>query len=162
MSITQLVELAVITDLEENETLRALTPKHRDHDGRLGGDDNAETDEARITIAVSAIDQGEFHQGSGIRKILVQIELRSNALAEDATAAELDSLAEIVTDRVQPSSTFPGHSPREGSSARIESYFSNANLKVFGIQAASPEPREMEDLIRVRTIARTFICAQLA
>jgi hypothetical protein len=154
MTITNLAETAVIADLADDEDLAALIPKPRDHDGKLGGDDEPGADEAATTLSVTAVDHGDFHAGSGLKKVLVTVEIRSNGVGEDASAEKLDTLAELAGDRLQPSTTI------EGVVGREEAFSSDA-LKVFGILAATPEPRENEDLIRIRRVARMFICAQL-
>jgi hypothetical protein len=155
MSITDLVEMAVIADLADEPELAAFLPKPRDNDTRLAGDDEPGEDEATLTLSVSAIDEGEFYRGSGIKRVALTVEIRHNAVAEEADRSQLDSVAELVDDRLQPSTAIEGVVGREAA-------FSSDVLKVFGIIATTPEPRENEDLIRIRRITRVFVAAQLA
>ena len=155
MTITKRVEDAIIADLNLVEQLAALFPKPRDADTRLAGDDEPGDDEATLTLAVTAIDQGEFYRGSGIKRVRIDVELRHNALAEGSDNTQLEQAAGLVEDRLQPSTTIDGVVGREQA-------FSSEALKVFGILSDIAEPRENEDLIRVRRLARVFIAAQLA
>jgi hypothetical protein len=255
MTIERLTESAVVADLLLVPALAAFFPQLRDADSRVGGDDLPSVNEQRLTISVSAKDEGEFYrQSTGFRKMQIEVAINANALADGSgfavlscgsvsaigyytprgthndlpfynlttapdafqsrsvyhsganwrfldlagdtlyyssdpverlrpdlvevwtredganppptpasfivgtggTAVLLDTLSELVNDRLQPSSSLID--PGEGR----ENSFSNSALKVAMILANETSPRTEADLIRTRHIFRTFVCAQLA
>lgn len=145
-AIDHLLEQSVIADLNLDVTLAVYSiAKH----------DESDVTDAPVRLAVTATDRGDFCAGSGIKRVHLEVQIRVNAAADGISEDLLDTLAEKVGDRLQPSTTVEGVIGREPA-------FSTAALKVFGILSSEPSLRVDDKLIRQRAIARTFICSQLA
>ncbi len=140
MELTDLLEQTIIEDFKMDALLSV-------------------TEESKATISVSATDGGDFKTGSGIRKVLVQVEVRFNGAADDNAFTLLRDISEKVSDRLQPSANvaFAGGKAISGR----ESAYSNDSVKTFGILSGEPTQRTDAGLERIRVIARTFIAAQL-
>ncbi len=155
MSIEDLLELAIIEDFKLDTDL-SLYPLHRhDHGGSKTDDDIAGQEEAKAVLTVTAKDQGDFKAGTGIKKLLVEVECRFNGAADGFALTLLRDIAEKVGDRMQPSTTLDGAAGREDA-------FTTDLIRTYGILASEAIPRENSQLERTRVIARTFIAAQLA
>lgn len=147
MTIETLTENSVIADLQRDPVLAAQTIRSRDYSGDLAAD------EQTSVLVVTAIDNGDFKIGSGIRKLGVTVEIRVNCGAQDPVV--LDQLSEIVNDRLQPSDNLAA------IGVGREFAFTTAKLTVLGILSTEPTARKDSGFERIRTIARTFIASQI-
>jgi hypothetical protein len=152
----ELLEAAIISDLMLEPDLAERLPHPHDYAGMKGGDDEADDDERPYTITVSAEDHGDWKgaPGAGIKLVGVKIEVTQNVGADPSTVGpkHLADLAEKVSDRM-PATHLSDRSRHQA--------FCSARLAVYMIMAAEAEPRGDEDLTRTRTIARSFVCAQI-
>jgi len=153
LEVVDLVEAAIIADLQL-DSLLALYVRGHDFAGMKGGDDPSDPtiDERLYTITVSAEDRGTFNGYAGISIVAVTIEIQRNLADQDPNG--LSKLASLIDCRL-PATQLADQSRHQA--------FSNNRLKVFGIMPITEtETRSDQDLTRERTIARQFLCAQIA
>jgi hypothetical protein len=152
LELSDLVEQAIVADLMLDAEIAAFLPRPHDYDKMKGGDDSG-TEEVPYSITVTAEDRGDFGNApaAGIKLVGVQIEVERNIAAENVKS--LAAIAGRIGDRLPAT--------QEESKSR-HAAFSNNRLKVFGIMASETEKRSDIDLTRTRTIAREFVCAQIA
>lgn len=157
MTLETLVENAIIADFRGDALLNNYPIRNHDYGGTKTGDDLPTEQEAYQTITVTARDRGD-HQvyGCGIRNVGIEVEIRVNGEADNFNGTLLDSLAEKVRDRLQPSV------PLGFITQGREISFSNSFVKVFAIEQNDLTPRVDSGFERIRTVTATFIAAQLA
>ncbi len=154
MTIEKLIEDALITDFKLDSVLAAQLIRNHDYDGAIAGDDQLTDQEALSVIVVTALDQGDFQIGSGIRKVNVEVLIRANGEVDGFTGEVLEDLAGRVAMRIQPSPTV--------SAPGRESHLSTSQVLILGLTNNSPTDRTETGLERQRTIRTEIIAAQLA
>jgi len=154
MELADLVETAVIADLNLDPQLARWNPQPHDNpNGKGTQGDPGQNDDQLLLIIVSATDRGDFDgvTGAGIKIVGVEIELVQN-VGINADTIILSQAAEKIADRL-PATHLIDYSRHQA--------FSSNKLKVFRIEASENERAEDIDLVRQRVIAREFLCAQV-
>jgi hypothetical protein len=152
-ALTDLIETAVIADLNLDSTLAGYTPQP--HDSRA-------TDDAPVFLSVTATEKGELKAGTGIERVLVEVVARVNEKAEGVAEGTLGLLERKICDRLPVQIRTPAFQESGGGLAPANERLSTASVKVFGLESASATPRLDAGLTRTRVIARTLIAAQLS
>jgi hypothetical protein len=155
-AITTLVENAIIADLLLDSTLAQFTIVP--HDETAQKDPTAAANPHALVIVVTAFDWGDFSWtwGAGIRTIHVEVEINMS-ITEKNYGLELDQIVDLISTRLQPSTTIAGVTNRDFSVP--------GSLKVFGIldQSIKDLRNDLDkEGVRQRIIERTFVAAQLA
>jgi len=154
-ALTTLVENAIIEDLQLDPFISQFTIVP--HDETAVKDPSEAQNIHMCVIVVTALDWGDFvgTYGAGIRNIKVNVEI-DMSISEKDYGIELDRLVELISMRLQPSTTLAGATNRD---------FSTSELKVYGILDAQikDERNDLDkDGTRQRIIERTFVAAQIA
>lgn len=160
-AITTLVENAIIDDLLSDAFLGQfrIAPHDADYTKASSSGQNIENldPQSHMAITVTAFDWGDFTgtYGAGIRTIHVEVEILAN-VAEEHYDIKLDQSVELISKRLQPSTTLAGVTNRD---------FSTSELRVYGIldaQVKDERHDKEEGATRQRIVERTFVAAQLA
>src|SRR5882724_3823920 len=154
-AITTLVENAIIEDLQLDPFLAQYTIVPHDEKGEK--DPSAASNQHMVVIVVTAFDWGDFTgtYGAGIRNIHVEAEINVSVSEPDYGDA-LDQIVELISKRLQPSTTLDAVTNRD---------FSTSALHVYGILDAQIKDQRNDldkDGTRQRIVERTFVAAQLA
>lgn len=152
LEIVDLVEAAVIADLQLDSEIAPYI-RERDSQELKGGDDveDPAIDEQLFTVTVAAEDRGDFENYPGISIVGVNIEIQRNFAEEDPQG--LAKLAARIAARL-PATHLADQSRHQA--------FCNSRLHVMGIMATETEKRSDQNLSRERTVARQFVCTQIA
>src|SRR5205823_6075057 len=108
-----------------------------------------------VVIVVTAFDWGDFTgtYGAGIRTIHLEVEINVS-VSEPEYGDALDQIVELVSERLQPSTTLDAVTNRD---------FSTSALHVYGILDAQIKDQRNDldkDGTRQRIVERTFVAAQ--
>lgn len=154
-AITTLVENTIIEDLLLDPFLADynIVP----HDETDPKDPTTISHAHMAVIVVTASDWGDFVNtyGAGIRTIHVEVEINVS-ISEPEYGAKLDQMVDLISQRLQPSTTLAGVTNRD---------FSTSELRVYGIldQQIKDQRNDLDkDGTRQRIVERTFVAAQLA
>lgn len=160
-TLTNLLQNAIITDFQNDKTLKQFPIRARDYGATKAGEDiYANSQEQSLIITTVAVgNQGELRPFTSIYRLIADIQVVYNGAADnfETSATLLDNMADAASDRMQPSNNLgvPGR----------EQFFiaaSNGVIQVYGIMADQPTRHEVSGFQRIRIISRTFIAAHVA
>jgi hypothetical protein len=151
MTLSRLIELAIIADLNRDSRIAEFPILIHDNPGAKAGDNPSSGTPSKLVTTVSVKEGGEIF-GTGIKKMAVAVEIRSSLAADPNVGSLLDAIEAAVSARLQPSYTAPLNVGVTGREAE----FSGPQHKVFGITAEGVSRTE-NNLERVRVVNRTFI-----
>lgn len=157
MTLSRLIENAVVSDLNRDNRIGQFTIRIHDYPGAKDGQDNPAQEPEKMAISVSARETSEIF-GTGIKKMAVSVEIRASLAVDPSAGNLIDEVESAVSSRLQPSySSFNNAgNPITGR----EAAFSSPRHKVYGIEATSVT-RSESGLERVRVVNRTFTATLL-
>lgn len=152
MTLSRLIELAIVTDLSNWSQLSQFLIQIHDNPGSKDGDQQYGGQPQPFVITVTAQDTGPAIYGTLIKNISVQVELRSNIAADQTSGALLDSAERLVSDRLQADYVV---TDAFGVQHNRLAEFSGPTHQVVGI-IPGPVTRSESNLERIRVVNRTF------
>jgi len=153
-SLSSLLEQEIIADFQTEPTLNQYVMRQHGYSLRKAGDDVYQEKENLVIITVTAVDDGSFYYGSGFHKIKISIEIRVNPQADGFTGTLIDTLANIVSGRLQGSSSV-------GALIGREIVFSSPLVQV-GLINLLPDVRSESGIERTWIINREFVAAHVS